>query len=240
MTALPIGIIMQGTSSSDRPVDAGQLQQEIQQQITKSLAQAGGNARENAEVARATAEAARANAQASREIAQQVRDAEQHVRQAEQQLRNAHTGDQRGAAAQELAGARMELSALRSAEGALRGVEGALRGVEGGQLGVHTSQPPMSPRELMPQFVDVAYGFFIMCAVIVIGWPLARAFGRRLERRAQTALPDAATSQQLQRIEQAVEAMAIEVERISESQRFMAKLQQGAGDGRALPIGERR
>ena len=34
-----------------------------------------------------------------------------------------------------------------------------------------------------------------------------------------------ALSGQLQRIEQAVEAMAIEVERISESQRFMVKLQ---------------
>ncbi len=92
-----------------------------------------------------------------------------------------------------------------------------------------------------PQVVDISIAFFIMCAVMVIGWPLARAMGRRLERRGQTSQPDVATAQQLQRIEQAVEAMAIEVERISESQRFMAKLQQGAGDERAaLPVGNRR
>jgi hypothetical protein len=92
-----------------------------------------------------------------------------------------------------------------------------------------------------PQAVDISIAFFIMIAVIIIGWPLARAFGRRLERRADTpALPDPAISGQLQRIEQAVEAMSIEIERISESQRFMAKLQNGAADRAALGTIERR
>lgn len=76
-----------------------------------------------------------------------------------------------------------------------------------------------------PQAVDIAIAFFVMCAVMVVGWPIARAFGRRLERRGQVASLDAATVTQLQRIEQAVEAMSIEVERISESQRYMARLQ---------------
>jgi hypothetical protein len=81
---------------------------------------------------------------------------------------------------------------------------------------------PMIP----PQAVDIANGFFTMCAVMVVGWPLARAFGRRLERAGSaTATLAPAMSEQLVRIEQAVEAMSIEVERISESQRFMAKLQ---------------
>ena len=93
-----------------------------------------------------------------------------------------------------------------------------------------------------PQAVDISIAFFIMIAVIIIGWPLARAMGRRLERRADApALPDPAIGGQLQRIEQAVEAMAIEIERISESQRFMAKLQSGATPDRSvLGAGERR
>ena len=92
-----------------------------------------------------------------------------------------------------------------------------------------------------PQTVDIAVAFFVICAVMVIEWPIARAFGRRLERRGQTAALDAAATGQLQRIEQAVEAMAIEVERISESQRFMAKLQSdSAGRVHALPTMERR
>src|SRR5437763_3521145 len=32
-----------------------------------------------------------------------------------------------------------------------------------------------------PQAVDISIAFFVMCAVMVFGWPLARAFGRRLE-----------------------------------------------------------
>ena len=92
-----------------------------------------------------------------------------------------------------------------------------------------------------PQAVDIAMGFFIMCAVMVIGWPLARAFGRRLERRGQVTTLDPGPASQLLRIEQAVEAMAIEIERISESQRFMAKLQSDSTDrAHALPVTERR
>lgn len=82
--------------------------------------------------------------------------------------------------------------------------------------------------DIPPEAVSMAYGLFAMCAVMVVGWPIARAFGRRIERTVPASELPAATSGQLQRIEQAVEAMAIEVERISESQRFMAKIQGGS------------
>ena len=89
------------------------------------------------------------------------------------------------------------------------------------------------------QAVTIALGFFAMIAVMVVGWPIARAFGRRIERRGQVAALDAGTMEQLQRIEQAVDAMAIEVERISESQRFMARLQRDTS-AQALPSVESR
>jgi hypothetical protein len=76
-----------------------------------------------------------------------------------------------------------------------------------------------------PQVVDISIAFFVTCAVMVIGWPLSRAFGKRIERRGASATLNAASTEQLQRIEHAVDAMSIEIERISESQRFMAKLQ---------------
>jgi hypothetical protein len=174
-----------------------------------------------------------AAATASPDFQQAIRDAERHVRNAEQQLRVARTDDQRGAAQQELFGARAELRALQS----------IVR--DAGPVIVHagTVQPSnFSPDVIPPQAVDIAYGFFIMLAVIIVGWPLARAMGRRLERRAQApAALDPMIGGQLQRIEQAVEAMSIEIERISESQRFMAKLQNGAAAERsALGAGERR
>jgi hypothetical protein len=165
---------------------------------------------------------------AAREAQQQIRVAQQAVRSAEQQVQNARTPDQKGAAEQALFGAQATLRDLQSSLGRT----------------VHTTQPPMpiDMRNMIPpQAVDISIAFFVMCAVIIIGWPLARAFGRRLERRGQVTTLDAASIDQLQRIEQSVEAMAIEIERISESQRFMARLQSEAAErAPALPTMERR
>ncbi len=79
--------------------------------------------------------------------------------------------------------------------------------------------------DIPPGVQDISIAFFLMVAVIAIGWPLARAFGRRLERRGDVPAVPAGLSDQLQRIELAVDSMSIEIERISESQRFMARLQ---------------
>jgi hypothetical protein len=101
----------------------------------------------------------------------------------------------------------------------------------------------VSPRDVQnmipPQVVDMSIAFFMMVAFIVVGFPIARAFGRRIDRRSQVAALDSGTMEQLQRIEQAVDAMSIEVERISESQRFMARLQHDAS-AHALPGTEPR
>lgn len=106
-----------------------------------------------------------------------------------------------------------------------------------GHITVQTGTPPdMIP----PQVVDLAYGFFFMVAAIVIGFPLSRAFSRRLERGTQAASIAPGMSDQLQRIEQAVEAMALEVERISEAQRYLTKLQVAQAEPGALPSGDRR
>lgn len=171
-------------------------------------------------------EATQAATEARGDVQRAVRDAERRVRDAERHVREARTNDQRSAAQQELFAARTELTALQSAS----------------QIPmVHTEQPMRFAEDsIPPQVVDISIAFFIMMAVIIIGWPLARAMGRRLEKRASApALPDPAITGQLQRIEQAVEAMSIEIERISESQRFMAKLQNGAAERATLGAGER-
>lgn len=71
--------------------------------------------------------------------------------------------------------------------------------------------------------IVVPLGFFAMVATIAVGAPLARAFARRMERESKTKVAPEVTSR-LERIEQAVDAIAIEVERISEGQRFTTKL----------------
>ena len=72
--------------------------------------------------------------------------------------------------------------------------------------------------------VAIVIGFWVMIAVIVVGWPLARAFARRMDRRSLAPQMPADFEARLQRIENIVESTAIEVERISEGQRFTTKL----------------
>jgi len=67
--------------------------------------------------------------------------------------------------------------------------------------------------------------------VIVVGLPIARAYARRLESTAAGVAPD--VTLRLQRMEEAIDSIAIEVERISEGQRFTTKLL--AERGTAVP-----
>jgi hypothetical protein len=63
-----------------------------------------------------------------------------------------------------------------------------------------------------------------MIVVLTLGIPFVRALARRWERESlQPKVPPEVIAR-LERIEHAVEAVAIEVERISEGQRFTTKL----------------
>ncbi len=65
----------------------------------------------------------------------------------------------------------------------------------------------------------------LMILGIVLGIPLVRSYTRRVESRpARDALPTGELFTRLDRIEQSIEAMATEVERIAEGQRFTTKL----------------
>lgn len=95
----------------------------------------------------------------------------------------------------------------------------------GPQFGPFQDGPPESVIFLVVVLASLA-------AATIIFYPLFRAFGRRLERRNDppAELPDIAP--RLDRIEQAIEAMAVEVERISEGQRYVTK---SMHEMRALP-----
>lgn len=70
---------------------------------------------------------------------------------------------------------------------------------------------------------------------IVLGVAFFRYRGRRFEQQSPSPL-SSDVSARLARIETAVESIAIEVERISESQRFLTKLQ---AERAPLPAGDR-
>ena len=104
-----------------------------------------------------------------------------------------------------------------------------------GQTGVLVVPPPPSLPggssdpfpfdDVPPRAENIAISFFIMLAVIAIGLPLMRAIARRIERGTPVAAPlPREVSDQLLHITQSVDAIAIEVERISEGQRFTTKM----------------
>ena len=79
--------------------------------------------------------------------------------------------------------------------------------------------------EIPPQVEPISIAFFAMIAIIVVGLPLMRAIARRIDRGAPVATPiPKEVRDQLQQISQSVDAIAIEVERISEGQRFTTKM----------------
>jgi hypothetical protein len=99
------------------------------------------------------------------------------------------------------------------------------RGPGGGRGEAFTMMPPAMPPHVPAEAVILGLGFFAMVVLIVIGYPIARAWGRRMDRKSVAPAIGPDVTRQLSRIEQAVDAMSIEVERISEAQRYMAKLQ---------------
>ena len=93
--------------------------------------------------------------------------------------------------------------------------------------------PPEPPRSGPPEEMFVLGGLFM----VVVLLPLSIAYARRIWRRGAqivTTIPKE-LSERLMRVEQTVEASAVEIERIGEGQRFMTKLFTEGPSSHALP-----
>jgi hypothetical protein len=89
------------------------------------------------------------------------------------------------------------------------------------------------PDEVIP-LVGMIMGIVM---TMVILFPIARAIGRWIDRRTDRSLVRIAeVAPQLRTLQESVDAMAIELERISEAQRFTAKLM--AGQAQKVGAGE--
>ncbi|MEP7346070.1 MAG: hypothetical protein ABI877_12415 [Gemmatimonadaceae bacterium] len=117
---------------------------------------------------------------------------------------------------------------VQTVQGQLDHALGVSTGVVSGMFAPPDFPGPQIPELVLP-IVSVVMGTL---AFMVVGWPVARAWARRMDRRhaAPTAAPD--MSPRFDRVEQGIEAIAIEIERISEGQRYTTKLM---SDIRALP-----
>jgi hypothetical protein len=75
-----------------------------------------------------------------------------------------------------------------------------------------------------PDGVWIPIILFSSLPIIAIGLPIAKAFARRMENAPNQAAVPREVTERLERMEQAIDSIAIEVERISEGQRFTTKL----------------
>lgn len=90
-----------------------------------------------------------------------------------------------------------------------------------------TMVPPRAPEGFndIPKNVrDLSLVFIVAVALTMIFAPLVRAWARGIDRRGSAASQAPDMRAQLERMERAIDTMAVEVERISEGQRFATRL----------------
>lgn len=116
----------------------------------------------------------------------------------------------------------------QAAENLRTALEGEIAGRAGGGQAI-TIQPPFPPgrdsNDIPPEVIPIVGIVMSMVAAMVIGTPIARAVARMIDRRSESATVKAGdVVPQIRQLQESVDAMAIELERISEAQRFTAKL----------------
>ena len=90
-----------------------------------------------------------------------------------------------------------------------------------------TASLPPDVMLLTERAQETAFGLMGLLAIIVIVGPFARMWARRIEKRAELERVDRngqLLQQQLMQLQQSMDAMSVEVERISEAQRFQSRL----------------
>jgi hypothetical protein len=94
----------------------------------------------------------------------------------------------------------------------------------------------MGPEILVP------FGAFATAIILAIGVPIARAYARKLDAQSRNPGVPAEVTDRLERMEHAIDAVALEIERISEGQRFTTRLlsegsRAGAGSNAPASLG---
>jgi hypothetical protein len=83
--------------------------------------------------------------------------------------------------------------------------------------------------------IAVPLGAFATAIICAIGIPLARSYARRMDAETKNPRLPAEVTDRLERMEHALDSIAVEVERITEGQRFTTRL---LSEGRsAAPTG---
>ena len=83
--------------------------------------------------------------------------------------------------------------------------------------------------------IFVPLGGMAMIVAIVVGLPLVKAYAKRVDNESKRPQIPGEVLSRLERMEQSIDSIAVEVERISEGQRFTTKLLSEVRGAPALP-----
>lgn len=106
------------------------------------------------------------------------------------------------------------------------GAQCIIDGGDGDAKTITCTQLPPDLYRLAHGAERAAFGLLGLLGAIIILAPFARMIARRMERRVEMAPSQdtMALRHQIEQLQQSVDAMCVEVERISESQRFQSRL----------------
>jgi hypothetical protein len=115
--------------------------------------------------------------------------------------------------------------------------------VTGGNIvltqGTNTTTIPLN--DVVPRgLVQMSWAVAASVIALFIGWPIARAVARYLDRRGRAVRADHALEAQLAQrfdaMERNIDTVAVEMERLSEAQRFTSKLLEQRPAAVAVPV----
>ncbi|HEX6573760.1 MAG TPA: hypothetical protein VF042_02225 [Gemmatimonadaceae bacterium] len=88
-----------------------------------------------------------------------------------------------------------------------------------------------------PEWIGLFVPLGIMATIvtIVVGKPAVNAWAKKIETESKRPAVPGEVMSRLERMEQSIDAIAVEIERISEGQRFTTKLLAERNDAPALP-----
>jgi hypothetical protein len=171
---------------------------------------------------------------AREELGNQLERLEERRRELSQELRRGEEGVDRDGTQRRIEAIDQRISEVEKQIGTADDAVARAAAIPGAAIEIPDPPEPPDPDEIAEQITIVSTVF-----TIFVLFPLAIAYARRLWRRGALAVAELprVLAERLTRLDQAVDTIAIEVERISEGQRFLTKVMTDNNAGRTLGAG---
>jgi hypothetical protein len=171
---------------------------------------------------------------AREELGNQLERLEERRRELSQELRRGEEGVDRDGTQRRIEAIDQRIAEVEKQIATADDAVAKAASIPGAAVEVPEPPAPPDPNQMSENAAIVGTVF-----TVFVLFPLAIAYARRLWRRGAVAVAELpkVLAERLTRLDQAVDTIAIEVERISEGQRFLTKVMTDGNAGRALGTG---